>query len=164
MSDAVEPTAPAAAASAPVLPINIQEIMEYLPHRYPFLMLDRVIAFEPRKRIVCIKNVTINEPFFQGHFPGAPIMPGVLILEAMAQAGALMIMKEFPNHDEKLIFFTGVEGAKFRHPVTPGDQLRLDVEVLKFRLNAGRMQGQAFVGDKLACEATLSCAIVDRKR
>lgn len=161
MSDAAESTATAA---APVLPIQIQEIMEFLPHRYPFLMLDRVIEFEPRKRIVCIKNVTINEPFFQGHFPGAPIMPGVLILEAMAQAGALMIMKEFPNYNEKLIFFTGVETAKFRHPVTPGDQLRLDVEVLKFRLNAGRMQGYAYIGDKLACEAILGCAIVDRKR
>lgn len=149
---------------APHLPMSVVEIASYLPHRFPFLLLDRIVEFEPRHRIVALKNVTANEPFFQGHFPGFPIMPGVLVLEAMAQAGALMILFEDANPESRLIFFTGVDGARFRHPVVPGDQLRLEVEVLRFRSNAGRMQGRAMVGDKLAAEATLSCHVADRKR
>ncbi|HEY8056004.1 MAG TPA: 3-hydroxyacyl-ACP dehydratase FabZ [Terriglobales bacterium] len=142
------------------LPMGVREIERLLPHRYPFLMLDRIIEFEPRKRIVAIKNVSANEPFFPGHFPGNPIMPGVLVLEAMAQAGALMILHEDEVPGQHLIYFTGVDGAKFRQPVVPGDQLRLEVEVLRFRSTAGRMQGRALVGDRLAAEGTLSCAVV----
>ena len=146
------------------LPMGVVEITKLLPHRFPFLLLDRIVEFEPEKRIVALKNVTANEPFFQGHFPGFPIMPGVLVLEALAQAGALMILHEDATPGDRLIYFTGVEGCKFRHPVVPGDQLRLEVDVLRFRSTAGRMQGRALVGDKLAAEATLSCAVVDRKR
>lgn len=144
------------------LPMGVPEIERLLPHRFPFLLLDRIVEFEPRKRIVALKNVTANEPFFQGHFPGYPIMPGVLVLEALAQAGALMILHEDETPGERLIFFTGVDGCKFRSPVVPGDQIRLEVTVLAFRSTAGRMQGRAMVGDKLAAEATLSCAVVSR--
>ncbi len=141
---------------------NIQEIMDLLPHRYPFLLIDRVVEFEPTKRLVAIKNVTINEPFFQGHFPGHPIMPGVLVIEAMAQAGALIMMSEIPDREKKLAVFTGIERAKFRSQVTPGDQLRIEVEVLAFKSRMGRMAARATVDGKLACQATLSCAIVPR--
>ncbi|MGH9465992.1 MAG: 3-hydroxyacyl-ACP dehydratase FabZ [Terriglobales bacterium] len=158
MSDTV--TNPAAVT----LPMGIAEIERLLPHRFPFLMLDRIVAFEPRHRIVALKNVTANEPFFQGHFPGHPVMPGVLVLEAMAQAGALMILFEDAVPGQHLIYFTGVDGARFRQPVVPGDQLRLEVEVLRFRSTAGRMQGRAFVGDKLAAEGILSCAVVAKPR
>ena len=105
--------------------IEIQEILEYLPHRYPFLLVDRVIEYEEMSRIVGIKNVTINEPFFQGHFPGVPIMPGVLIIESMAQLGGVLLFKAIPDRDTKLVFFAGIEKARFRRPVVPGDQLRL---------------------------------------
>jgi len=143
---------------------NIQEIMDFLPHRYPFLLIDRVVEFEPARRLVAIKNVTINEPFFQGHFPGYPIMPGVLVVEAMAQAGGIIMMAEMPDREKKLVVFTGIERAKFRRPVTPGDQLRIEVEVLSFRIRAGRIEGKAYVGEKLACEATLTCQVVPRVR
>ena len=143
---------------------NIQEIMDFLPHRYPFLLIDRVVEFEPAKRLVAIKNVTINEPFFQGHFPGYPIMPGVLVVEAMAQAGGMIMMAEIPDRTTKLVVFTGIERAKFRRPVTPGDQLRIEVEVLSFRPRAGRIHGRALVDGKLACEATLTCQVVPRVR
>lgn len=142
----------------------VTEIERLLPHRYPFLLLDRIVEFEPRKRIVALKNVTANEPQFQGHFPGYPIMPGVLVLEAMAQAGALMIMHEGGGAQDRLIFFTGVDGCRFRRPVVPGDQLRIEVEVLAFRATAGKMQGRALVEGKLAAEATLSCAVVERNQ
>jgi 3-hydroxyacyl-[acyl-carrier-protein] dehydratase len=142
---------------------DIQEIMGFLPHRYPFLLIDRIVEFEPRKRLVAIKNVTINEPFFQGHFPGHPIMPGVLVVEAMAQAGGIIMMHELPDRDEKLVVFTGIERAKFRQPVTPGDQLRIEVDVLSFRTRAGRIEGKALVDGKLACEATLTCQVVPRR-
>ncbi|MGH9481017.1 MAG: 3-hydroxyacyl-ACP dehydratase FabZ [Terriglobales bacterium] len=144
------------------LPMGVAEIERLLPHRFPFLLLDRIVEFEPRHRIVALKNVTANEPFFQGHFPGYPIMPGVLVLEALAQAGALMILHEDAEPGRRLIFFTGVDGCRFRSPVVPGDQLRLEVEVQRFRSNAGRMLGKAWVESKLAAEATLSCAVVDR--
>lgn len=143
---------------------DIQEILEFLPHRYPFLLIDRVVEFEPTKRLVAIKNVTINEPFFQGHFPGYPIMPGVLVVEAMAQAGGIIMMAEMPDRHEKLVVFTGIEKAKFRRPVTPGDQLRIEVEVLSFRARYGRIQAVAMVDGKKACEATLTCAVVTREQ
>ncbi len=144
--------------------LNIQEILDFLPHRYPFLLIDRVVEFERARRLVAIKNVTINEPFFQGHFPGHPIMPGVLVVEAMAQAGGIIMMTELEDRHSKLVVFTGIERAKFRRPVTPGDQLRIEVEVLSFRPRAGRMAGRALVDGKLACEATLTCQVVPRSR
>ena len=144
--------------------LDIQEIMGFLPHRYPFLLIDRVVEFERAKRLVAIKNVTMNEPFFQGHFPGYPIMPGVLVIEAMAQAGAIIMMSEIPDREKKLAVFTGIEKAKFRNQVTPGDQLRIEVDVLAFRSRMGRMEAKATVDGKLACQATLSCAIVPRAR
>ncbi|HTB99037.1 MAG TPA: 3-hydroxyacyl-ACP dehydratase FabZ [Terracidiphilus sp.] len=143
---------------------DIQEILDFLPHRYPFLLIDRITEFEPKTRLVAIKNVTMNEPFFQGHFPGYPIMPGVLVVEAMAQAGGIIMMHELEDRHEKLVVFTGIEKAKFRRPVTPGDQLRIEVEVLAFRTRAGRIQGRATVDGKLACEATLTCQVVPRVR
>jgi 3-hydroxyacyl-[acyl-carrier-protein] dehydratase len=138
--------------------------MGFLPHRYPFLLLDRIIEFEPAKRVVAIKNVTINEPFFQGHFPGVPIMPGVLVVEAMAQAGAIIMMHEIPDREKKLVVFTGIERAKFRRSVVPGDQLHLEVEVLSMKSRAGRIEGKAYVDGKLACEATLTCMVVPKVR
>jgi len=144
--------------------IAIQEIMDLLPHRYPFLLIDRVVEFEPKVRLAAIKNVTINEPFFQGHFPGAPIMPGVLVIEAMAQAGAVLMMSEFEDRQSKLAVFTGIEKAKFRRQIIPGDQLRLEVTVLNFKTRVGRMEAKAFVDGKLACEATLTCQIVPKQR
>src|ERR1035438_8141228 len=135
---------------------DIQEILGLLPHRYPFLLIDRIIEFEPTKRLVAIKNVTINEPFFQGHFPDYPIMPGVLVIEAMAQAGAIIMMAELPDREKKLAVFTGIDNAKFRRSVTPGDQLRIEIKVLSFRTRAGRMEGNAYVDGKLACQATLT--------
>ena len=122
--------------------LTIQEIMDFLPHRYPFLLIDRIVEFERAKRVVAIKNVTMNEPFFQGHFPGAPLMPGVLIVEAMAQAGAVLMLSEMEDRHSKLAVFTGIDGAKFRRSVTPGDQLRIEVDVVSFRPRAGKMAGQ----------------------
>ena len=143
---------------------DIQEILDFLPHRYPFLLIDRIVEFEPARRLVALKNVTINEPFFQGHFPGYPIMPGVLVVEAMAQAGGIIMMHELPDRHKKLVVFTGIERARFRRPVTPGDQLRIEVTVLAFRSRAGRIEGRASVDGKLACEATLTCSVVPRQR
>ena len=144
--------------------LTIQEIMDFLPHRYPFLLIDRVLEFEPQKRIVAIKNVTMNEPFFQGHFPGYPIMPGVLVVEAMAQAGALIMLSEIEDREKKLAVFTGIEKAKFRRPIAPGDQIRIEVNVLAFRSRAGRIEGRATVDGKMACEAILTCAVVTKER
>jgi 3-hydroxyacyl-[acyl-carrier-protein] dehydratase len=142
--------------------LDIQDILGLLPHRYPFLLIDRVVEFERGKRLVALKNVTMNEPFFQGHFPGYPIMPGVLVIEAMAQAGAIIMMSEMPDRETKLAVFTGIDKAKFRRQVTPGDQLRIEVNVLAFKTRIGRMEAKAFVGDKLACQAVLTCSIVPR--
>ena len=142
--------------------LSITEIQQILPHRYPFLLIDRVIGLERKKRIVAIKNVSVNEPFFAGHFPGYPIMPGVLIVEAMAQAGGALLLTEIPDREHKLMVFTGIERAKFRRPVTPGDQLRIEVEVIVWRSNAVKMQGRAMLDGKIACEAIISCALVDR--
>jgi len=146
------------------LQLDMQAILERLPHRYPFLLVDRILKVEGEEKIIGLKNVTINEPFFQGHFPGYPIMPGVLVVEAMAQAGGIIMMHELPDRHEKLVVFTGIERAKFRRPVTPGDQLRIEVDVLSFRTRAGKIQGRATVDGKLACEATLTCAVVTRER
>jgi 3-hydroxyacyl-[acyl-carrier-protein] dehydratase len=143
---------------------DIQEIMGILPHRYPFLLIDRITEFEPKVRLQAIKNVTINEPFFQGHFPGVPIMPAVIMIEAMAQAGAVLMLSEMENRESKLAVFTGIEKAKFRRQVTPGDQLRIEVKVLAFKMRLGRMEALAFVGDKLVCEAVLTCQIVPKRR
>lgn len=140
---------------------GVTEIMKILPHRYPFLLVDRIVELEPAKRIVGLKNVTINEPFFQGHFPGAPVMPGVLIIEAMAQVAGVMIYRDLPETESKLIYFTGIENAKFRRPVVPGDQLRIEMELLNRRVNFGKMSGRATVEGKLAAEAIVQFAIVD---
>ena len=141
---------------------SIMDIMGFLPHRYPFLLVDRILEIEGEKRIVGLKNVTINEPFFQGHFPGAPVMPGVLIIECMAQVAGVMIYRDMPDKEKKLIYFTGIENAKFRRPVLPGDQLRVEMQLLNRRNNFGKMNGQATVEGKLAAEATVAFAISDR--
>ncbi len=141
---------------------TVNEIMRFLPHRYPFLLVDRIVELEADRRIVGLKNVTINEQFFQGHFPGAPVMPGVLIIEAMAQVAGVMIYRDLPDKDKKLIYFTGIESAKFRRPVVPGDQLRIEMELLNRRNNFGKMQGRATVDGKLASEAIVLFAIAER--
>jgi 3-hydroxyacyl-[acyl-carrier-protein] dehydratase len=142
--------------------LEISEIMGILPHRYPFLLIDRIVEIERKKRIVAIKNVTINEPFFQGHFPGYPIMPGALVVEAIAQAGGVLLMPEVPDRHKKLMVFTGIERAKFRRPVVPGDQLRIEITVLNWKPRVAKMEGRATVDGKLACEATVMCALVPR--
>jgi 3-hydroxyacyl-[acyl-carrier-protein] dehydratase len=142
--------------------MDIQEIMKLLPHRYPFLLIDRVLEVEPRQRILCLKNVTVNEPHFAGHFPDYPLMPGVLIVEAIAQAGGALLLREYPDRDNMLMVFTGIDAAKFRRPVVPGDQLKIEVTVLNRRSRAVKMRGEARVDGKLACEATVTCQIVPR--
>ena len=142
--------------------LDIRQIMAILPHRYPFLLIDRILESSPKKRIVAIKNVTINEPFFQGHFPEYAIMPGVLMVEAIAQAGGVLLLPEVPDHENKLLVFSGINDARFRRPVTPGDQLRIEVDVLNWRPLAARLKGQVYVEGKLACEATIMCAVVPR--
>jgi 3-hydroxyacyl-[acyl-carrier-protein] dehydratase len=138
------------------------DIQRILPHRYPFLLIDRVVEIERKRRIVAIKNVTANEPYFTGHFPGFPIMPGVLMVEAIAQAGGALLLTEVPDREGKLMVFTGIEKARFRKPVTPGDQLRIEVKVLAWRTTAVRMEGTAFVGEKVAAEAVVTCQLVNR--
>ncbi len=140
---------------------TVGDILKILPHRYPFLLVDRIVALEPDKRIVGLKNVTVNEPFFQGHFPGAPVMPGVLIIESMAQVAGVLIYRDLSEREKKLIYFTGIENAKFRRPVTPGDQLLIEMELLVRRNHFGKMAGRATVDGKLAAEATVLFAIVD---
>ena len=142
--------------------LDIAEIQRILPHRYPFLLIDRVVELARRERIVALKNVTVNEPYFQGHFPGFPIMPGVLMVEAIAQAGGALLLTEIADRDKNLMVFSGIERARFRRPVVPGDQLRIEVTVLAWRKNAVRMEGKIFVGDKRVCEATVSCRLVPR--
>lgn len=143
--------------------MKIEEIKNYLPHRYPFLLVDRVLEIED-ERIVTIKNVTVNEEFFNGHFPGAPIMPAVLQVEAMAQSGCIMLMKtKVEKPDENLIVFTGIKNAKFRQQVVPGDQLRMEIKLVNMRRNFAAMEGKATVDGKVVCELEASAAIVSRK-
>ena len=151
--------------SADTQTMDINQIMSLLPHRYPFLLIDRLIEIERKKRVVALKNVTINEPHFAGHFPDFPIMPGVLIIEAIAQAGAALLLTEYPAADRasKLMVFRSIDAAKFRSPVVPGDQLRIEVSVLNWRSNAVKMHGVVTVDGKVACEATVMCAMTDRK-
>jgi 3-hydroxyacyl-[acyl-carrier-protein] dehydratase len=144
--------------------LDIHDILRILPHRYPFLLIDRVVELVRMQRIVAIKNVTINEPFFAGHFPNMPIMPGVLIVEAVAQAGGALLLTEIPDREHKLMVFTGIEKARFRRPVVPGDQLRIEVDVKAWRGDAVRMQGNAYVEDKKVAEAIVTCRLVDRNR
>ena len=137
-------------------------IMSVLPHRYPLLLVDRVLEMEPGIRIVALKNVSINEEFFVGHFPGQPVMPGVLIVEAMAQAGGILLLHDLPPEKRRLLYFTAIERARFRRPIVPGDQVRLEVEVVRLRESFVRTAGKAFVDGKLAAEASLSSAMVER--
>lgn len=142
--------------------MDVIEIQQILPHRYPFLLVDRILEIEPGKRIVGIKNVTVNEEFFMGHFPGKPVMPGVLIIEAMAQVGGILLLREVENRDKKLVYFMGIDEARFRKPVVPGDQLRFEVDVLKRKATTCKLQGKAFVDGQLVAEAIVMSAMVDR--
>jgi len=143
--------------------LDINGIMKLLPHRYPFLLVDGVEEMERLKRIVGIKNVSMNEHFFQGHFPEKPIMPGVLILESMAQTAALLMLHEIPDRDNKLLYFAAIDNARFRRPVVPGDQLKLEVTVVNWRGTICKFQAHAYVKGELAAEAELMCKMVDRE-
>lgn len=140
---------------------NILKILDIMPHRYPFLLVDKIVELE-KNRVVGIKNVTINEPFFQGHFPGHPIMPGVLIVEAMAQVGGFLLLHSVDNPENKLVYFLGIDEVRFRRPVRPGDQLRFELRMLKFKGMICKMQGLAFVEENLVCEAQLLAKVVER--
>ncbi|MFP5285087.1 MAG: 3-hydroxyacyl-ACP dehydratase FabZ [Thermoanaerobaculia bacterium] len=141
---------------------DIEWILSVLPHRYPILLVDRVLEIEPQKRIVAIKNVTVNEPIFQGHFPGRPVFPGVLLIEGMAQTGGLLLLQDVPDRAKKLIYFAGIEEAKFRRPVVPGDQVRYELEVLRLRSTFSKLAGRVTVDGQLCAEAVISSAMVDR--
>lgn len=142
--------------------MDVTDILQILPHRYPMLLVDRVLEIEPGERIVGLKNVSANEPFFAGHFPGRPVMPGVLIVEALAQCGGLLLMAGLDRPEEKVIYFLAVDGVKFRRPVVPGDQLRLELELLQGRGRRGRLKGVARVDGKVVAEATILGQIMDR--
>ena len=144
--------------------LDSQAIQKLLPHRFPFLLVDRIVELVPRERIVGIKQVSINEPFFQGHFPGAPVMPGVLIVEAMAQCAAVLILRDIPNREEKLFLFGGVDKARFRKPVVPGDQLRFECEVIQKRSNSVKIHGTATVNGELVAEAEMLSVMVERPK
>ncbi len=139
---------------------DIRDILKVMPHRYPFLLIDRIIEVE-EERIKAIKNVTYNETFFQGHFPGTPVMPGVLVVEAMAQAGGFMLLRRFDSLEGKLIYFAGIDRCKFRRPVVPGDQVVFEVEVVSLRSNFAKLKGRATVEGQLVCEAELASALVE---
>ncbi len=141
--------------------IDVREIMEILPHRYPFLLIDRILEIKETS-IRAIKNVTYNEPFFQGHFPGHPVMPGVLIVEAMAQAGGALLLGKVEDRANKLIFFTGIDNCRFRKPVIPGDQVVFEVEIVNARKTFAKMRGRALVDGQVVCEAGLMSAMSDR--
>jgi 3-hydroxyacyl-[acyl-carrier-protein] dehydratase len=161
-------SAPETSQGAAKTGLDIHELLKILPHRYPLLLIDRVLELQRKEHIVAIKNVTINEPFFVGHFPGLPIMPGVLIVEAIAQAGGALLLTEVEDRSDKVMVFTGIERAKFRRPVSPGDQLRIEVRVTGWRsvpgMTAAKMQGYAYVGSKKVAEAIVSCQLIDSSR
>lgn len=142
--------------------LDINAILKLMPHRYPFLLIDRILDIVPEKSVTALKNVTINEPFFQGHFPGHPIMPGVLIIEAMAQAGGFLLLNTVEDPQSKVVYFMGIDGVRFRKPVMPGDQLRFELKMISFRRSACKMTGETYVGDTLVCEASMLAAVVDR--
>lgn len=142
--------------------LDVNAIQKILPHRYPFLMVDAILEMEDQKRIRGVKNVSINEAYFQGHFPGQPVMPGVLIIEAMAQTGGLLLLKDVPDREKKLLYFVAVDGARFRRPVVPGEQLILDLTVVNWRGTFCKLMGKASVNGELAAEATLMCKMMDR--
>jgi beta-hydroxyacyl-ACP dehydratase FabZ len=142
--------------------LGIEDIIKTLPHRYPFLLVDRILDFEDGKRIVGLKNVTINEPFFQGHFPGHPIMPGVLIIEAMAQVGGMLLMGSVPDPESKVVYFTSLNNVKWRRPVKPGDQLRFELELLQVRGMMCKMSGVAKVDGEVVCEAEMGAMVRDK--
>ncbi len=143
--------------------MDINEIMETIPHRYPFLLVDKIVEFEPKKRIVGIKNVTMNEPFFQGHFPGHPIFPGALLIEAMAQVGCILMFKSFDiSPDEYVVYFMGIDRARFRKPVRPGDTVKFVLEPKVIKSKMSKMKGEAFVGEDLVCDAEIM-AMITRK-
>ena len=144
--------------------MDVQRIMSLLPHRYPFLLVDRVVECVPKSHIRAWKNVTVNEAFFQGHFPGCPIMPGVLILEAMAQTGGLLALCDMENLEDKIFLFTGLDGVKFRRQVVPGDRLEIECSNMRLKLSLCKMDAKAFVDGKLACEAQITAAIGDRPK
>lgn len=141
--------------------LDIQAIRDILPHRYPFLLVDRILELEP-ERIVGIKNVTANEPFFIGHFPDFPVMPGVLIVEAMAQVAGVLVLKEIPDAKNKLVLLVSIEEAKFRKPVVPGDQLRIEMKVLRKKASVAKMAGTATVNGVVVSEATVMCKLADK--
>ncbi len=142
---------------------DIQKIMNLLPHRYPFIMIDRILELVPGEKVIALKNVSINEPFFQGHFPGSPIMPGVLIIEAMAQAGAMLAAESLPEEEQgSLIYFMGMNKVKFRKPVVPGDQIIFEIKFLKQRAKVFKMSGMAFVDEKLVAEAELMASFGEK--
>ena len=140
--------------------LNIDQIMQRLPHRYPFLLIDRVISFEKEKSIRALKNVSFNEPQFAGHFPNHPVMPGVLLIEAMAQAGGMLAFQSVEDDREYLVYFTGIDGVKFRKPVRPGDQVIFELSCLRRRGHMWKLRGEAFVDGALVCEGTLSATLV----
>ena len=144
--------------------LDSRAIQAILPHRYPFLLVDKIIELEPRTRIVGIKQVSVNESFFQGHFPDAPVMPGVLQIEALAQVGAILALREFENRNDKIPFFSGIERAKFRRPVVPGDTLTLEVIALRIGSKVQKMQGIARVDGQITAEAEIMCIIGDRPK
>jgi 3-hydroxyacyl-[acyl-carrier-protein] dehydratase len=147
-----------------LISLDIQQIMALIPHRYPFLLIDRIVEMERKVRLVAIKNVTANEPQFTGHFPDHPIMPGVLTIEAMAQGGAVLLLSEIEDRENKLVLFTGIDEAKFRRPVTPGDQLRIEVSTISWRSRMSKMKGVCLVDGKVVAEAIITCQIVPRTR
>lgn len=142
--------------------LDIEEIRQILPHRYPMLLVDRILELEP-ERIVGIKNVTANEPFFAGHFPDFPVMPGVLIVEAMAQVAGVLVLREIPDRANKLVFLAGVDNAKFRRPVLPGDQLRIEMKVVKKKASVAKMLGVATVDGAVVAEVEVLCKLADRQ-